>query len=629
MKYIILCGGIGKRNNDYSLPKPLNYINGKHMIEHIIENINSNEIYIIFNSFLNEYNFCEIIIEKFKEKSFHFSCIDYLTRGAVETAFIGLQKFTFADNENLLFIDNDNLHTFNEISEIDNYDYSFIGYGIDYDKTNYSFIQISDNNIINIEEKNKISDFYCCGLYGFKNMKCFNFYAKQMLLDNIKIKNEFYFSRLYKIMIENKDKILPVFINKTIHVGTYSEIINNKDNVPKKKLRICFDLDNTLVTNPTNPGDYTTVKPIHKNINMLNYMKNEGNEIIIYTARRMRTHHGNVGKVIKDIASITLDTLNNFNIYYDELIFGKPIADIYIDDKCINPYKNKISYFGLFYDENTDFIPNKIKNNKYNTIKKVDNIITKTGPYDLLKGELYYYQNIPDEFKDFFSAITDFNKLDKTLEIKMNYISGIPLYYLYKNKLLTEKHIDELFYILDLFHNYSTNKINITEENVKNNYILKIKNRFNNIDYTFDDSKELLDEILNGLEEHFDPKIVNMIHGDFWFSNIIYTYEENYVLIDMKGQVDNILTINGDIYYDYSKLYQSILGYDLVLNDENLDMSYINTMKKYFLTKCSDNNLNIDFLRYTTKGLIFGTFNFMENISQKTKNNVWNLIKQI
>jgi capsule biosynthesis phosphatase len=430
-------------------------------------------------------------------------------------------------------------------------------------------------------------------------------------------------------MIENKDTILPVFINKTIHVGTYSEIINNKDNVPKKKLRVCFDLDNTLVTNPTSPGDYTTVKPIHKNINMLNHMKNEGNEIIIYTARRMKTHNGNVGKVIKDIASITIDTLNNFNIYYDELIFGKPIADIYIDDKSINPYKNKFSYFGLFYDENTDFIPNKIKNNKYNIIKKIDNIITKTGPYDLLKGELYYYQNIPYKFKEFFSGITDFNKLDKTLEIKMNYISGIPLYYLYKNKLLTEKHIDQLFDILDLFHNYSDNKINITEENVKNNYILKIKNRFNNIDYTFNDSKELFDEIVNGIEQHFEPKIVNMIHGDFWFSNIIYTYEEKYVLIDMRGQVDNILTINGDIYYDYSKLYQSILGYDIILNNENTDISYINTMKNYFLKKCADNNLNIDFLRYTTKSLIFGTFNFMENINPKTKNNVWNLIKQI
>ena len=66
MKFIILCGGIGKRCNNYSLPKPLNYIQGRHMIEYIIENIPADEIYIIYNILLNEYNFCEIIINKFK-----------------------------------------------------------------------------------------------------------------------------------------------------------------------------------------------------------------------------------------------------------------------------------------------------------------------------------------------------------------------------------------------------------------------------------------------------------------------------------------------------------------------------------------------------------------------------------
>jgi GTP:adenosylcobinamide-phosphate guanylyltransferase len=49
MKYILLCGGVGSRYNKYSLPKPLNYIEGKHMIEFIIENIPSDEIYIVYN----------------------------------------------------------------------------------------------------------------------------------------------------------------------------------------------------------------------------------------------------------------------------------------------------------------------------------------------------------------------------------------------------------------------------------------------------------------------------------------------------------------------------------------------------------------------------------------------------
>jgi hypothetical protein len=47
----------------------------------------------------------------------------------------------------------------------------------------------------------------------------------------------------------------------------------------------------------------------------------------------MTTQNHNIVKDIKDIARITLDTLDNFGIEFDEIIFGKPIADIYIDDR--------------------------------------------------------------------------------------------------------------------------------------------------------------------------------------------------------------------------------------------------------------------------------------------------------
>ena len=645
MKFIILCGGIGKRCNNYSLPKPLNLVQGRHMIEYIIENIPSNEVYIIYNIFLNDYNFCEIIINKFKHKTFHFSCVEYLTRGAVETAYIGIQNFNINEDENIVFIDNDNLHTFNELKTFDN---DFIGYSIDFYNPNYSFIQINNDTVINIEEKNKISDNYCCGFYGFKNVSNFKLYSKKLLDKNFKTKNEFYFSQLYKLIISDNKQITPFHIEKTKHIGSFNEIFNNKDIVTKSKLRVCFDLDNTLVTNPTIANDYSTVKPIVKNIQLLNYLKNDGHEIIIYTARRMTTHKGNIGKLIKDIASVTINTLEKLDIQYDELIFGKPIADIYIDDKAINPYINNISHFGLFY-KNDEFIPNKIENNKYNQITKIDNHIIKSGPYDILRGELFYYQNIPLEFEKYFSKLNDFNKNEDVLELKIDYIPGIPLFYLYKNQLLTTKNIDDLFEILNKFHSYkntSTTNIttNINEENVKNNYLLKLKNRFNKNDYNFPDTDEVFQEIILGIENNYDPVISSMIHGDFWFSNIILTYDDNYKFIDMKGQVDNILTINGDIYYDYGKLYQSIMGYDLILNGKEfngkefngkefngkeLDMNYINSTRQYFMEKCKSLDLNLTYLKYVTKALIFGTFYFIKDSNTQIKNNIWELIKMI
>jgi len=46
----------------------------------------------------------------------------------------------------------------------------------------------------------------------------------------------------------------------------------------------------------------------------------------------MRTCNGDVSKVIEKIGKITEDWLEKWKVPYDELIFGKPHADIYIDD---------------------------------------------------------------------------------------------------------------------------------------------------------------------------------------------------------------------------------------------------------------------------------------------------------
>jgi len=91
----------------------------------------------------------------------------------------------------------------------------------------------------------------------------------------------------------------------------------------------------------------------------------------------MTTHNNNIGKVIKDIAVTTINNLEKFNIQYDELIFGKPIADIYIDDRALNPYISNISHFGFIFGAE-EFLHNKIDNNKYNSISFIDNRIIKT-----------------------------------------------------------------------------------------------------------------------------------------------------------------------------------------------------------------------------------------------------------
>jgi hypothetical protein len=360
-------------------------------------------------------------------------------------------------------------------------------------------------------------------------------------------------------------------------------------------------------------------------IDLLNYFRLAGHEIIIYTARRMQTHGSNVGRVIKDIAMVTFQTLDKFNIHYDEIIFGKPIADIYIDDRAMNPYYNDISLFGFFRRE-PEYIPNKIENNRYNKIEKRDNIISKIGPEQFTRGELYFYQNVPAELQSFFPALHGYNKIETKIELNIDFIYGIPLYFLYSNKTMTPSVLDKCFDLLDRMHR-SEYPVTIHASYVKSNYIDKLHQRFNPNDYCFPDANEVYNTIITGLSESYDPNIVPIIHGDFWFSNIILTYDDQIKCIDMKGQVFGELTLNGDSYYDYGKLYQSIIGYDLILHGITPDTHYIANMTSYFLEKCSNMGMNIRYLTWVTKSLIFGTLHSLNPEAPKEK--IWELIKSI
>ncbi len=55
-------------------------------------------------------------------------------------------------------------------------------------------------------------------------------------------------------------------------------------------------------------------------------VKNEGNKIILFTARGTTTG--------VDWEDLTRKQLETWNVSYDDLLFGKPEADVYIDDKA-------------------------------------------------------------------------------------------------------------------------------------------------------------------------------------------------------------------------------------------------------------------------------------------------------
>jgi capsule biosynthesis phosphatase len=102
-----------------------------------------------------------------------------------------------------------------------------------------------------------------------------------------------------------------------------------------KQYRFCIDLDGTICTVKTKEQSYHDVHPLPGAVEYLNKLKSEGHYIIINTARNMLTYNDSLGKIIANQAPIVIEWLKKYNIPYDELLFGKPYADFYIDDKSV------------------------------------------------------------------------------------------------------------------------------------------------------------------------------------------------------------------------------------------------------------------------------------------------------
>ena len=80
---------------------------------------------------------------------------------------------------------------------------------------------------------------------------------------------------------------------------------------------------------------------------------------------------------------------------------------------------------------------------------------------------------------------------------------------------------------------------------------------------------------------------ISCIHGDTVFTNILINHQEKIKFIDMRGQQGKVLTIQGDWLYDWAKFYQSLIGYDEILLDKEVNVGYkkniISEFEKLFI----------------------------------------------
>ena len=560
---IIPMNGLGTRFRDdgYEMPKPLINVLGKPMIFWLLDNLNLSKIeniIIPYTNLLDNFNFQSQIRDRYKTSNIKFISLNHPTRGAAETVQVALSDLGSEDmKSNVMLMDCDTFYFEDVVTKYieSKYENNIFYFKDENDKAIFSYIKTENDIVKEIAEKEKISDLANCGIYCFKSGLELKSYCDK-LLKNANTGHELYISAIYKLMLSDEVAVGSTQVLSSHCVGTPLQLKifceNNNENVTSQ--RFCFDLDNTLVTKPLIDGDYTSVGPIVENINFLKYLKSIGHYIIISTARRMRTHEGNQGKVVRDIGLITLQTLKDLDIPYDEIHFAKPWANFYIDDLAVNCNLNLEKQIG-FYNSH-------IKSRKFNKIEILNNLVIKTGSID---GEKYYYKEI-EKYPQISSLFPKMVEGDEN-KIIIEKANGINLSYLYCNNNLTTNNFRAFIDKIRQLHSIPGQETNLfsgiaIKEKMSERYRSYNYNQFNNSNAIFENIMDFLRAY------HLKERKTSIIHGDPVFTNAIVDNNNDIKLIDMRGKVGDAYTIFGDPIYDISKIYQSISGYDFILNNK-------------------------------------------------------------
>jgi capsule biosynthesis phosphatase len=101
-----------------------------------------------------------------------------------------------------------------------------------------------------------------------------------------------------------------------------------------------IDIDDTISTiihKGSGIAPYSQAKPITETISKLNKLFDEGHQIILFTARGMRTFDWDVEKIEQYHRPILNKWLKDNQVKYHELVFGKPWGPnvFYVDDRCL------------------------------------------------------------------------------------------------------------------------------------------------------------------------------------------------------------------------------------------------------------------------------------------------------
>ena len=198
MNIILPLCGLGNRFTEagFSNPKPLIDVFDKKMIFHVLDKLRfstNDKVFIVYYTSLEDFNFSNIIRNKYP----NIELIPIYTRtaGAAETVLFGIEHIltnNLSSLDNVLIVDCDTIYNVNIIKKLKKLGSNAVVYFEDFEsKPIYSYIKLKNDIILDIIEKEKISNYANTGAYYFKNIIELKNGCKYIIDNNIKFKNEY------------------------------------------------------------------------------------------------------------------------------------------------------------------------------------------------------------------------------------------------------------------------------------------------------------------------------------------------------------------------------------------------------------------------------------------------------
>tara|TARA_R100001082_G_C4363634_1_gene160670 strand:- start:261 stop:971 length:711 start_codon:yes stop_codon:yes gene_type:complete len=230
VKILIPMAGEGSRfsKEGYTFPKPLIDVNGKPMIQTVVENLdfNAEYIFLVRGEHLQKYEGLEDTLQRITNGKSTIVVVDQLTEGAACTAL--LAKEHIDNDEDLLIANSDqyieyspeNFETIKNMTNVDAMVYAFEAV-----HPKWSFVKTNSRGIVTeVAEKKPISNIATCGIYWYRRGSDFVKYAERMIDKNIRVNNEFYIAPVYNELINEGKTLIPFYVHSMWGIGTPEDL---------------------------------------------------------------------------------------------------------------------------------------------------------------------------------------------------------------------------------------------------------------------------------------------------------------------------------------------------------------------------------------------------------------------